>query len=291
MELNPLLFLSAYSVIIFSASLIGGKLSDVGTMTHTRIQVVMSLVAGFILGISIFHLLPHSLERIPGPHAGETAVIWMMVGIVVMIFMLHVFHFHQHDFSSEADDHRHHHHHHHHQHGNSTTHSGSVLSVALGLGLHTVTEGVALGTSIQIALLDDHLAVLPGMAVFFAILLHKPLDAYSILSLMKSDGHSRRSRRAANIGFAMLCPIVAFASFWGVGAFSWEEGTVIGYILAFAAGAFLCIALSDLLPEIHFHSHDRGKLIASLLIGIGLSYALFFIESAASHGMEMMEGH
>ena len=264
-------------------------MSDLGTMTHTRIQVVMSLVAGFILGISIFHLLPHGLERIPGPHAGETAVIWMMVGIVVMIFMLHVFHFHQHDFSGEASDH--HHHHHHHAHGNSTTHSGSVLSVALGLGLHTVTEGIALGTSIQVALLDKDLAVLPGMAVFFAILLHKPLDAYSILSLMKSDGHSRRSRRAANIGFAPSLSHCGFASFWGVGAFSWEEGTIIGYILAFAAGAFLCIALSDLLPEIHFHSHDRGKLIASLLIGIGLSYALFFIESAASHGMEMLEGH
>lgn len=288
MELSPFLFLAAYSVIIFSASLIGGKLSDVGAMTHTRIQVVMSLVAGFILGISIFHLLPHGLERIPGPHAGEKAVIWMMVGIVVMIFLLHVFHFHQHDFSAEANDH---HHRHHHRHGGSKEHSGSVLSVALGLGLHTITEGVALGTSIQVALLDEHLAVLPGMAVFFAILLHKPLDAYSILSLMKSDGHSRRSRRAANIGFALLCPIVALATFWGVGAFAWGEGNAIGYILAFAAGAFLCIALSDLLPEIHFHSHDRGKLIVALLIGIGLSYALYFVESAASHGMEMLDGH
>ena len=283
MEINPHLILAAYSVIIFSASLFGGKLSDIGALTHTRIQVVMSLVAGFILGISMFHLLPHGLDRIPGPHAGESAVLWMMVGIVVMIFLLHVFHFHQHDFSRESSDHHHH--------GSSKEHSGSVLSVALGLGLHTITEGVALGTSIQVALLDDHLTVLPGLAVFFAILMHKPLDAYSILSLMKSDGHSRRSRRAANVGFAMLCPIVALATFWGVGAFAWGEGTIIGYILTFAAGAFLCIALSDLLPEIHFHSHDRGKLIVSLLIGIGLSYALFFIETAASHGMGMLEGH
>ena len=49
---------------------------------------------------------------------------------------------------------------------------------------------------------------------------------------------------------------------------------MIGYVLSFAAGAFLCIALSDLLPEIHFHSHDRGKLIASLLVGISLAYVL-----------------
>jgi len=37
---------------------------------------------------------------------------------------------------------------------------------------------------------------------------------------------------------------------------------------------FLCIALSDLLPDIHFHSHDRGKLIVPLLVGISLAYVL-----------------
>ncbi|MDE2808424.1 MAG: hypothetical protein OXN90_08395 [Gemmatimonadota bacterium] len=61
---------------------------------------------------------------------------------------------------------------------------------------------------------------------------------------------------------------------WGVELLGPEEGTVIGYVLSFAAGAFLCIALSDLLPEIHFHSHDRGKLIVSLLVGISLAYVL-----------------
>ena len=47
------------------------------------------------------------------------------------------------------------------------------------------------------------------------------------------------------------------------------------------------IALSDLLPEIHFHSHDRGKLIVSLLVGIGLAYILYYVESSAIHGHGM----
>ena len=285
MDLVSLLFLSGYSVAIFAAAVVGGKLSDMGTMTHTRTQVVMSLVAGFIIGIAVYHLLPHSLERIPGPDAGEKAAGWMVLGMILMVFLLHIFHFHQHDFSSEASDL-----YHGHDHGHSNV-SRSLLGVALGLGLHTVTEGVALGASIQVGLLDNDKVVLPGLAVFLAILLHKPLDAYSIISLMKSAGHSRRARNAANVGFAVLCPLVALVSFGSVGLFPWEEGVVIGYALAFAAGAFLCIALSDLLPEIHFHSHDRGKLIVSLFIGIGLAYALYYIESAAMHGMEMLEGH
>ena len=125
-----------------------------------------------------------------------------------------------------------------------------------------------------------------GMGVFLAILLHKPLDAFSIIGMMKSAGYGPRALAAANAGFALLCPLVALLCFLGVG---WLDpfgasGTV-GYVLAFAAGAFLCIALSDLLPEIHFHSHDRGKLILALIVGIGLAYALRLVEAAA-HGVE-----
>ncbi|MHC5543735.1 ZIP family metal transporter, partial [Singulisphaera rosea] len=47
--------------------------------------------------------------------------------------------------------------------------------------------------------------------------------------------------------------------------------------LAFSAGTFLCIALSDLLPELQFHAHDRLTLSASLLAG-------FFLMAVASAG-------
>ena len=288
MDANALLVLSAYSAAIFAASLLGGKLAALGPMTHTRTQVVMSLVAGFILGIAMFHLLPHSLNRISGTGIIERAVGWMVFGMVLMIFLLRIFHFHQHDFSSEAsdlyDDHGHDH---------GAVHSRSLFGVAIGLGVHTVTEGIALGTSMRLGPPHENDVALAGLGVFLAIMLHKPLDAYSIIGMMKSAGHSPRARTLANVGFAMLCPVVAIASFGGVELLGPEEGAVVGYVLSFAAGAFLCIALSDLLPEIHFHSHDRGKLIVSLLVGIGLAYVLYYVESSAihGHGMETHGGH
>ena len=288
MDSHSILILLAYSAAIFAASLLGGKLAALGTMTHTRTQIVMSLVAGFILGIAMFHLLPHSLERISGPDIVEKAVGWMVLGMVLMIFLLRIFHFHQHDFSSEASDL-----YDQHDHGHGVVHSRSLFGVAIGLGVHTVTEGIALGTSMQMGPPHEDEVALAGLGVFFAILLHKPLDAYSIVGMMKSAGHSQRARTVANVGFALLCPLVALASFGGLELLGPEQGAVVGYVLAFAAGAFLCIALSDLLPEIHFHSHDRGKLIASLLVGIGLAYALYYVESSAihGHGMETHEGH
>jgi zinc and cadmium transporter len=49
------------------------------------------------------------------------------------------------------------------------------------------------------------------------------------------------------------------------------SGHLAGYALAFSAGTFLCIATSDLLPELQFHSHDRLKLSLALLAGVALA--------------------
>ena len=254
-------------------------------MTHTRIQMVMSFVAGFILGVALYHLLPHGLVLIPGPGAVEKAVGLMMFGIILMVLLLRIFNFHQHEFGDEADDF---HHEHVHEHASPRR---RLISIGLGLGLHTVTEGIALGTSIRVGEIHGGEVGLAGFGVFLAILLHKPLDAFSIIGLLQAAGHSLRTRMAVNVGFAVLCPVVALLTFLGIGLLGHWEEEVVGYVLVLAAGAFLCVSLSDLLPEIHFHSHDRAKLTVAFLVGIALAYGLYFIESGAVHGLETHEMH
>ena len=284
MDLIVLLLLLAYSAAIFAASLLGGMLSGLGTLTHLRTQLVMSLVSGFIIGIALYHLLPHGLDRIPGPGSAERGMVWAVFGIVLMVALLRMFQFHQHDFSGEAVDlyeHR----------GQAQKAIGTrrVAGIAIGMTVHTIIEGVTLGASLQLSVRETGIAALPGLGVGLAILMHKPLDAYSIISMMRSAGYSGRIRKLANIGFALLCPAVAVAAFWLVGLLGVWEGTggvLAGYMLCFAAGVFLCVALSDLLPEIHFHSHDRLKLITVFLVGIFLAYALHFAESGVVPGGE-----
>ena len=274
MSLTSPLLLVAYSVAIFSASVIGGRLSEYGSMTHMRTQAVMSLVAGFILGVALFHLLPHSLERIPGPDPVERAALWVIGGMLTMVILLRAFPFHQHDFSEEGGAH---------QHGRGQ--DGSLVGIAFGLGLHAVTEGVALGASVRVGLVDQGL--LPGLGVCLAILLHKPLDAFSITGIMRRRGKGPTARLAANLGYALICPLAATASYFGAGLLGpVAEGPAIGYGFAFAVGAFLCISLSDLLPEIHFHRHDRGRLLLALLAGVALAYLLYFVEAAHPLGSE-----
>ena len=267
---DSLLLLTGYSVVIMAVSLFGGWLPSIFRLTHTRTQMATSFVAGVILCVSLYYLLPHGMIEIPGEHSAETAVWWMLVGTVLMVVLLRVSSFHQHDFSHEDHDT--------HEHGHVSVHPMSWVGITMGLGLHTVTEGVTLGTSIRAGESDDAIGL--SLSVFLAIVVHKPLDGLSIISTMRAAGFKPNLRILANVLFSLVCPMAAFLTFWGVGLLGQWQEYVVGVALSFAAGALLCIALSDLLPEVHFHSHDRTKLTLAFFAGIGLAYMLHYLEPA-----------
>ena len=257
--------LTGYAAAIAAASLFGGWLPSVVRMTHTRIHMAMSLVAGLILGVALLHLLPHGMAQLPEPDAAATALWWAMLGMVFMVLLLRVLPFHQHDFSNAA-------------HGAGAPSLG-WLGIALGMCLHSFVEGVALGAGVRAGIASG--GGLIGGGVFWAIFLHKPLDALSIAGVMQAGHLDGRTRRLVIIGFALICPAAAFLTYWGAALLgAWQEA-IVGRALAFSAGAFLCISLSDLLPEIQFHSHDRGKFTLAFLAGIGLAYAMHLVESHA----------
>ncbi|PLW81152.1 hypothetical protein CWI75_17085 [Kineobactrum sediminis] len=291
MNLSPEVLLVGYSLAIALLSLAGGLLPDWVHMTHTRTQLVMSFVSGLMLGVAFYHLLPHSIALQPeGAPAADVSVWWLMIGLITMLLLLRMFHFHQHDFSEHDHDHDHGHDHDHlvaeapepaHAPVMPAVNKLSWVGLALGLGVHTLIDGVALGAVLQVEI--GHVAGLAGVGVFLAILLHKPLDAMSITTMMQAGGWSRRSRAIANLGFALLCPLGAVLLFFGVDLMGEARHYAVAVALAFSAGAFICIALSDLLPEVHFHSHDRGKLTLAFVIGISLAYAIGGLEPASAH--------
>jgi zinc and cadmium transporter len=86
-------------------------------------------------------------------------------------------------------------------------------------------------------------------------------------------GVSRPRARAANLALSLLVPVGACA-FVASNAWLGGDGTLsspyTAAVLAFSAGTFLCIALSDILPELQFHHHDRIKLSLALLAGFGI---------------------
>ena len=275
-------WLGIFSVALLAASLLGSWLPRQIIMTHTRTQMVLSLVSGLMLGVALCHLIPHSFGL-----AGDIDLVmaWALVGLVFMVLLLRLFHFHQHDFvaagacselsSAEADSHTHLHsdsHAHAHAHSHPSDRGIGALGLFTGLCVHTVIDGIALGA----VMLSDHGL---GLGVFLAILLHKPLDSLSIETVMANAGWSSAQRWSAAIVFAMLCPLAAIAFHLGMAPYL-ESSLWLPGILAFAGGAFICIALSDLLPEVQFHSHDRVRLTLLFLMGIALALAIGWFEPA-----------
>jgi zinc and cadmium transporter len=272
---GPLWIAAIYSAAVVLASLAGGWLPLIMRLTHTRMQVSMSLCGGLMLGIGLLHMLPHAFAALGSL---DQAVLWMLAGLLSMFFLIRAFHFHQHEaavpphvHSATCEPHSHH-----------PPGQLSWVGVLLGLGIHTMLDGVALAAAVAADAQEGH-AGLWGFGVFLAILLHKPLDTVPISILMRAQHAPRRLQHAVNVAFAALCPLGVALFFLGFSRFSEFQMSLVGYALAFSAGVFVCISLSDLLPELEFHTHDRVKLSLALLIGVGAAYAIGYLEPDDAH--------
>jgi zinc and cadmium transporter len=289
--MNPYLLLTLYSLAIVAVSLLGGWLPTRLAMSHTRMQCTISFVGGFMLGIGMLHLLPHGIVQ---SGSVDLVLIATLVGLLFTFFLIRLFHFHQHGTMTSNPDPSHadcdHPHHYHTDMAGpgSGIHELSWTGVAFGLAVHTLLDGVALGAAVMADVAHTPPMLMCGIGVFLAVLLHKPLDAFSITSLMMVTGWSAPARNAASLGFALMCPLGAILFVAGAASFDVDRARLLGMALGFSTGVFLCISLGDLLPEVQFHRHDRFKLSAAMILGVVLSYGVGLLEPADSH---QMHGH
>jgi zinc and cadmium transporter len=300
-----------YSSLIPIASLLGAHLPFRGTVTHSRLQFYLSLSAGVMLGASFFHIMPEAMD-----YAGAMFGWWMSLGVVGLFCIERFIAPHSHEI--DGGGHNHHgkdeHVHAHdggdeHKHVHMTPvphdHRAAAPAVAgwmavLGLTIHTFMNGVGLAGAVQGGSeLGEKLTVLgwalPGFAMFVAIVLHKPADALAISTVLTRKGVSRQVVGLVQLGFALMVPV-------GVVAFQLTRGAIekdmqnqlTGAALAFSAGTFLFIALSDLLPEVQFHRHDRFALFLALTSGVAVMGGIALLEGLnrgeQEHGARMEKG-
>ncbi|MFM8639992.1 MAG: ZIP family metal transporter [Planctomycetota bacterium] len=282
--------LIAYCACIVVASAAGGLVPVLLRLNHRRMQFGLSFVSGVMLGVAIFHMVPHALMARLGqaPQAGhahgvlDPLMLAIALGFLAMFFLQRFAHFHQHETPEPACDDPMHGHdgHHHHHHGDAPVGRLTWAGAAVGMGLHSLLEGVALAASMAAAADGEGGAALAGLGTFLVILLHKPFDAMTVATLCHAGGGSRGKVLAVNACFALLVPVGVLLFRAGVPALGGTD-VAVPYALAFSAGTFLCIAAADLLPEVHFHRHDRIGLSLALLLGVGLALAVGRLEAAA----------
>jgi zinc and cadmium transporter len=304
----PTVLLAYYCALILVASIVGGMIPVWFQLTHRWMQFAVSFVSGVMLGIGVLHMLPHAImdatlaatlasdpsndsDPVLGTLSRMGDTVWwisisLLAGMLAMFFIERFFSYHHHDVPDGDDDPNPHEHVHEHGHDHAHSHGEHDMSwsgAALGLALHSVLNGVALAAAVQHG---SHGSWLAGFGTFLVIFLHKPFDAMTISMLMGRGGWSQAWRNTVNGLFSLCIPAGVLIFYFGLMTDSHSAGSAgqqwwIACALAFSAGTFLCISLSDLLPELQFHSHDRLKLSVALLLGLGVAQFAAKMESLA----------
>jgi len=274
----PWMLLLFYCVLILLASLAGGMVPILVRLSHRRMQVAVSFVAGVMLGVGVLHFLPHALMEAPG--SVNQVFLWMLAGFLVMFFVERFFCFHHHEAPGDESSCEHCH--------DEESHELSWGGAAVGLTLHTIIAGVALAASVKADADLQSASMTAGLGAFLVIFLHKPFDSLTITTLMSVGGWSNSAKHLVNGVFALMVPLGVLLFHLG---FQHAEGgsRMLGFALAFSAGTFLCVAMSDLLPELQFHRHDRIMLSVALLLGLSVAWAISIVE-CGSHDHQHQHG-
>ncbi len=257
--------LSAYAGAILAGALFGGALPLFGRVQ--RNDAGLSFSAGVMLGAAFFHMLPEAAEG-----AGLSAIPFVLVGFL-FLFLLERFVLvhvcaepgpgaaHEPDLALAP----------HGSPGREHTHAATGcdvhtigLAAFVGLSLHTIVDGFALGAASSERAL--------GFLVFLAILAHKVPSSFSLSSILRAEGYSRRRSLLMNAAFATMVPIGAGLYLALRGLVHTESFTSLA--LAASSGTFLHLALSDIIPDLHRRGGSKLRLTGALLLGVGVMWLL-----------------
>lgn len=249
-----MLFFFCISIVV--ASLLGGVVPMLIKPTHRRMQLAMSCIGGVMAGIAVLDLLPEALAY------GETktVMLWLLGGFLTIFLLERFLPSHCHEIAEDGQEH---------EYTCGHEHKLTWIGTYTGLTLHSVLAGVALAAAWSAG------GVEVGLGVFIAIVLHKPFDGLTLVAMMRVAHVPKAKAHFANVLFSLGVPI---------GVMLFQLGGEVSHAaiaasLAFSAGMFLCISLSDLLPELQFHGHDRFSLTIALILGIAIAWGVSSLHS------------
>jgi zinc transporter ZupT len=253
-NMDSLLTLIVYSVLIVIISVIGGILPLIRDWSPRQLRLFTGFSAGVFIGATFLILIPDAAEAMnPGD-----ALFLVMIGFVILLAVEIVLH-RRHQQACEGHNVQH-------------EHLLTCTTAFIGLGVHSAMDGFALGVAV---IVNQEI----GVIVFLAIMVHKAIDVFS-LSTTFCLAELSRKRSLISIGlFSLITPLAALAS---IPLLDWLKTLDVGIPLALAGGTFLYVGLLDLLPEALEEQDDNYKIFVLVVLGIAVMYILGNILKAAN---------
>ena len=233
---------------IFLAAVLGALPPLLGRWSDRQLHLFVAFGAGTFLGAVFFHLIPETIAAQPGLSGlsgGQTGVLtnfMILNGFMVVLFVERVLVRHRHHDCDDVAEHR---------------HQVVGISAFIGLSIHSLMAGFALGASF----------VAPRLAlvIFLAIVSHKSVAAFSLATVFRLSNIPLRRALAMLAVFALCTPAGALLSLPLISTLSEIHITIP---TALAAGSFIYVATMDLLPEAFHDTRKRLGPFVALSIGI-----------------------
>jgi zinc and cadmium transporter len=199
---------------------------------------LVSYAVGSLLGAALLGLMPEALQTLPP----STALGTLLAGILAF-FVLEklVLWRHCHD----ADE--------------CEVHKSTATLIIVGDAVHTFVDGVVIAAAVLIS-------PALGVATAFAVIAHEIPQEAGDFAVLLSAGYSRSRAVLLNLtsaggGVLGAAAMLLFAS---------DAPRLVPFVLAFAAGNFMYVAMSDLIPTLHRGHLDSSATRQVTLVTLGI---------------------
>ena len=239
---QSLLYALLATIFISTLSLIGVVTFFIKKDLLNKIAFyLVAFSAGALLGGAFFHLLPEALEEAEG----LTPFMFLILGIMLFFVLERFLKWH-----------------HCHKDGVCEVHTFTYMSL-IGDGFHNFIDGLVIASAFSV---DFEL----GLVTTIAVLAHELPQEFGDFGVLIHGGFSRLKAllwNFASSATAVLGAIVGFYLANSLESFS-------PYLLSFAAGGFIYIAMSDLVPELHKEVKLSKAFLSFALFVFGIIFML-----------------
>ncbi|MBI2634152.1 ZIP family metal transporter [Candidatus Peregrinibacteria bacterium] len=249
--MSPIWLYSIGSVLAVSLiSLIGVIAFSINNVGLKPILLYMiSFSAGALLGDALIHLLPEAVgERGFGLNISLT----VLSGIAVSFILEKIIHW-RHCHQPESEGHEH----------------PFAWMNLFGDGVHNFIDGLIISAAYLVSI---HV----GLATTLAVILHEIPQEIGDFGVLIHGGFSHKKALFMNFLTALSAVLGAVIALLLSG---YVEG-IEGFLVPFAAGSFIYIAGSDLIPELHKEDNTAKSFVQfiALVLGVLVMVALTWLE-------------
>lgn len=233
-----ILYLSLAVLIASAVSLLGGVLLlRFKEHRHRALLATLPFGAGALLAAAFFDLLPESLEI----GSQSEILTWTLIGFTSFFILERLTPWF----------------HHHHEHNSQDVKDKSQRRlIIVGDIMHNAIDGLAIGAAFLVS-------IPTGIITAIAVSIHEIPKELGTFAILLSRGWKDSRVLIVNIATSIVTLLSAIAIFLIGPSFDIS----IGPLLALTAGAFIYIAASDIIPDIHEQTRRVGTIQAIILLG------------------------